>query len=232
MVEHITNQTMLYASRDQGDHNFFVTSDEIYKFLGIFIFSGYHHVPLERDFWSTQPDLQVPYISNEMSRNRYLKIKQYLHLADNHNLKQGDKVGKFRPIYDDFNRNLNQFGLLHSKLSIDESMVPYKGLHSIRQYMKSKPIKFGYKLWAMCGVDGYTYHLDIYCGKSEEPHGRFGLGGNVVLSMVKIANEMDEKNIEFFLIIIFQVTSSWFICQSVRFWPQARSEPIEQEELT
>ena len=198
MVEHITNQTMLYASREKGDHNFYVTSDEIYKFLGIIIFSGYHHVPSERDFWSTQPDLQVPFISREMSRNRYLKIKQYLHLADNHNLEEGDKVAKVKPIYVAFNHNLKQFGLLHSKLAVDESMVPYKGLHSIRQYMKSKPIKFGYKLWAMCGVDGYTYHLDIYCGKSEEAHGRFGLGGNVVLSMVDIANGMGEKDIEFF----------------------------------
>ena len=198
MVEHITNQTMLYASREKGDHNFYVMSDEIYKFLGIIIFSGYHHVPSERDFWSTQPDLQVPFISREMPRNRYLKIKQYLHLADNHNLEEGDKVAKVKPIYDAFNQNLKQFGLLHSKLAVDESMVPYKGLHSIRQYMKSKPIKFGYKLWALCGVDGYTYHLDIYCGKSEENHGRFGLGGNVVLSMVDIANDMGEKDIEFF----------------------------------
>ena len=70
MVEHITAQTMLYASRDKDDHNFHITSDEMYQFLGIIIFSGYHHVPSENNFWSTQPDLQVPFISNEISRNR------------------------------------------------------------------------------------------------------------------------------------------------------------------
>lgn len=57
MVDYITEQTMLYANRDKGDHSFFTTSDEIYKFLGVIIFSGYHHVPSEKNFWSTQPDL-------------------------------------------------------------------------------------------------------------------------------------------------------------------------------
>ena len=64
--------------------------------------------------------------------------------------------------------------------------------------MKSKLIKFGYKLWALRGVDGYPYHLDIYCGKSEEAHGKYGLGGNVVLSMVELANAFGEKDSEFF----------------------------------
>ena len=198
MVEDITAQTLLYASRDKGDHNFLLTSDEIYQFLGIILFSGYHHVPSEKHYWSTEPDLHVSFIANEISRNRYQKIKHYFHLADNDNLEKGNKVAKVQPIYDSFNRNIKQFGLLHSTLSIDESMVPYKGLHPIRQYMKSKPIKFGYKLWALCGVDGYPYHLDIYCGKTEEAHGEYGLGGNVVLSMVNIVDEFEEKNVEFF----------------------------------
>ena len=78
-----------------------------------------------------------------MARNRFLKVKEYLHITDNQNLEKGNKVAKVKPLYDAFNVSLKQFGILHDKLSIDESMVPYKGLHSIRQYMKAKPIKFG-----------------------------------------------------------------------------------------
>ena len=106
----------------------------------------------------------MSFIADAMTRNRYLKIKQYLHIADNQNLENGSKVAKVKPLHDALNKALNQFVILHDKLSVDESTVPYKGLHSIRQYMKSKPIKFGYKLWALCANDGYPYHLDIYCG--------------------------------------------------------------------
>ena len=166
MRDGLFDQLHIYAHQVKGNLDLQVLLYELEQFLGILLFSGYHSVPSERDFWSTQPDLQVPFIATLMARNRFLKIKENFHVADNSNL-EASKVAKVKPLYDAFNRNLKQFGILHEKMSIDESMVPYKGLHSIRQYIKSKPIKFGYKIWALCGEDGYPYHLEIYCGKSE-----------------------------------------------------------------
>ena len=46
-------------------------------------------------------------------------------------------------------------------------MVPYRGLHSAKQYIKGKPVKFGYKLWMLCSSDRYPYNFKIYCGKDE-----------------------------------------------------------------
>ena len=34
-------------------------------------------------------------------------------------------------------------------------------------------------MWSLCGNDRYPYHLDIYCGKSEDPGNKFGLDGKV-----------------------------------------------------
>ena len=86
------------------------------------------------------------------------------------------EIVKTKPPYDAFNMILEQFGILHEKFSIENTMVPYKGLYSIHQYMKSKPfrdlfwtIKFGYKIWSLFGNDGYQYHLDVYCEKSGRP---------------------------------------------------------------
>ena len=36
------------------------------------------------------------------------------------------------------------------------------GLH---QYMPMKPIFHGFKLWARCGVSGYTYEIELYTGR-------------------------------------------------------------------
>ena len=35
-------------------------------------------------------------------------------------------------------------------VSIDEAIQPYKGVSNLKVYMKSKPHKWGYKLWLMC----------------------------------------------------------------------------------
>ena len=86
MVDMITVETQQYAHRDKNDLNFYISSSEIYQFLGFLLFTGYHSLPSERDYWSSQPDLHVSFIANEMTRNRYLKIKENFHLADNENL--------------------------------------------------------------------------------------------------------------------------------------------------
>ena len=79
-----------------------------------------------------------------------MRIKQCLHVADNRNLVEGSKIAKIKPPYDAFNMILKQFRILHDKLSIEKTMVPYKGLYSIRQYMKSKP--FGDLFWRIKGT--------------------------------------------------------------------------------
>ena len=53
-------------------------------------------------------------------------------------------------------------------------MAPYFGKHNAKIYIRGKPIRFNYKLWSLCGNDGFPYQLNIYTGKDsfrqpEEP---------------------------------------------------------------
>ncbi|KAJ8952813.1 hypothetical protein NQ318_008131 [Aromia moschata] len=63
-----------------------------------------------------------------MSRDRFLEIKRFLHLADN------SKIGNSTD---------------HIDLAIDESMVKYFGGHPAKQFQKGKPVRFGYKNWVL-----------------------------------------------------------------------------------
>ena len=38
----------------------------------------------------------------------------------------------------------------------------------IWQYLPSKPHKWGFKIWARCGVSGVLYDFDVYVGKSND----------------------------------------------------------------
>ena len=187
MLEHIAVQTNLYARRDQNDSNFYASVQDIQNLLGILLLSGYHTLPEEHHYWSTQPDLGVPIVYNTMSKNRYLEIKRYLHFANNHALIPGDKMSKVAPLYNMLNSNLVQFGVFHEVLSIYESMVPYFGRHSAKMFIKEKPIRWGYKIWSLCANDGYPYHLVIYQGK-EENSVNLPLGTRVVNKMIGIVS--------------------------------------------
>ena len=160
----IINQTNQFATSDKNDRTFLANVDEIGKFLGILIHSGYKSYPEERIYWSNSEGLGCELVKNSMSRNRFLLIKKYIHFADNQNLTLGNKVAKVLPLYNLFNSSIVKFDIFHD-LSIDESMVPYFGKHGAKIFIRGEPIRFGYKIWALCRSNGYPYHLQIYQGK-------------------------------------------------------------------
>ncbi|KAL0160893.1 hypothetical protein M9458_044618, partial [Cirrhinus mrigala] len=60
------------------------------------------------------------------------------------------------------------------KQSVDEVMVAYKGntAGNLRQYIKNKPDKWGFKLFARASEDGFIHDLVLYQGKTTlEAHG-------------------------------------------------------------
>ena len=47
-------------------------------------------------------------------------------------------------------------------------MVPYFGCHSAKIFIRGKPIRFGFKIWCLCGSDGYPYNMKIYQEKEKK----------------------------------------------------------------
>ncbi|KAJ8927510.1 hypothetical protein NQ314_020007 [Rhamnusium bicolor] len=52
---------------------------------------------------------------------------------------------------------------------------------------RAKPIRFGYKLWAMCADSGYCFNFFLYCGK-EVTQSKNPLGTRVVTSMLTVVD--------------------------------------------
>ncbi|XP_031781378.1 piggyBac transposable element-derived protein 3 [Nasonia vitripennis] len=73
-------------------------------------------------------------------------------------------------------------------LVVDEMMVRFFSRTSLKQYLPSKPDRYGLKFWGLCDVNGYIFDLDIYGGKrgdeKNEKLASCALGSTVVLQMV------------------------------------------------
>ena len=137
-------ETNRYA-KQSNPHNFSVTHKEMQNFVGLLILSGYNMRYNFRDYWSKSKDLGCPAFSNTMSRARFQQIKSFFHVTNNNDLGSG-KMAKITPLYDALNKIFKQFGILHNNLSVDESMVPYFERNSCKQFIRGKPIRFGFKL--------------------------------------------------------------------------------------
>ena len=76
-------------------------------------------------------------------------------------------MDKVESLYELLNKKIQQFGISHEDLSIDELMVPYYGCHSCKQFISVKPVRFGYKLWVLVSAAGVPFKIEIYQGRAK-----------------------------------------------------------------
>ena len=117
---------------------------DLWDYFTILSISSYNVRPQYAMYWTRSEDVICP-LARIMSRNRFSEIKSFLHVCNNNELNNDDKWAKLRPLFDVVNKKLIQFGVFSHYLSIDEQMVPYFGRHSYKQFIRGKPIHFGYE---------------------------------------------------------------------------------------
>ena len=135
VINYTVTMTNLYAMQ-RGKPTFSVTADEIRGVLAILLISGYVQLPSRRMFWENSDDVHNPAVSSIMSVNRFEEILRNLHFADNKNLPTGDKMAKVRPLYSMSNERFLLFWPQEQDMNVDESMIPYYGKHSAKQFIR------------------------------------------------------------------------------------------------
>ena len=92
---------------------------------------------------------------------------KYFHLNDSTKMPERgsdnyDKLYKIRPVLD----QLSSPPTYLERISVDESMIGFKGRLSWIQYMSKKPTKWGIIVWvAADSVNGYVWNLHLYTGE-------------------------------------------------------------------
>ncbi|XP_070207981.1 piggyBac transposable element-derived protein 4-like [Littorina saxatilis] len=142
--------------------------------------------PEMKGYWSTDLLTATPFFGNYMSRDRYLAIMTFFHVVDNttRNVDVPDKLFKVRPLFDKLAARFKSAYNPRQELSVDESMVPWRGRLSFRMFIPSKPTRYGIKMYCCCEAEtGYVCRMQIYTGAGtngpEKNHGE-----NVVKRLV------------------------------------------------
>ena len=91
-----------------------------------------------------------------------------------------------RQVIDHLNSKFSEVLSNDGGQSIDEHVLKFEGRSGTKQYIKSKPIKWGFKFWFCCSSkSGYMYQMDIYLGRKRIPEFNLGLGEEEVLQLTK-----------------------------------------------
>lgn len=177
-MEHICNESQKYAIF-KGHHDFTVSVREMYVYIGILLLSGYCKVPFRRMYWETKSDAYNSLVSNSMSRDRFEVIHRFFHLNDNNTIDTNNKMYKVSPLIQQINSVSQRLAEpLSTSFSVDEAMEPYYGHSSLKQFIRGKPIRYGFKFWCLTTSEGYLLKFDPYCGAGDKTPGKT-LGSSV-----------------------------------------------------
>ena len=148
-----------------------------------------HCVITHRSYWSRSWPFSTENFSSLMSSRRFELIMRFLHLNETATQPQRgdiafDKLYKIHPFINLVTQNFKDNYVPNQKISIDESMISYKGRLSFIQYLPKKKHKWGMKAWVLAdSFNGYTWGWKLYTRKEADTSGRPGLAHRVVVEL-------------------------------------------------
>jgi hypothetical protein len=202
LLDMIVFQSNLYASQMDINNPLCLTRGELMIFLGINIIMTYIRYPRVRMYWSSSLGLRCGLFADTMSLNRFEQIRRFLHFADNTEKDtNNDKLKKIRPVLEKLKTAFKDAVDAEESHSVDEMMIPFTGKSSLKQYIRSKPKPWGYKVWVRSGVSGYVYDFEVYQGAGgDRPEKELGLCADVVM---RLCGGLERKNHKVFFDNLF-----------------------------
>ena len=134
-------------------------------FLAMLLRMGVLKLSAYRYCWDD--DCRIGVVADHEPVKRFNTLRRYIHLCDNANIRKEDRYAKVRPIIDTVRNNFLKMEP-ENDYSIDEAMIPYKGKKAgnLRQYIKSKPKKWGFKFFTRAGISGIVFDFLPYAGSA------------------------------------------------------------------
>ncbi|XP_016384135.1 uncharacterized protein LOC107720816 [Sinocyclocheilus rhinocerous] len=98
--------------------------------------------------------------------------------------KRKDKLAPVRNIWGKWVQRLRLLYNPSPNVTVDKCLVRFRGHCPFKQYIQSKPGKYGIKIWAACDArSSYAWNLQIYTGKAVDGKSEKNQGMQVVLDM-------------------------------------------------
>lgn len=163
------------------------TRDEMQKFIGLCLLQGQIKVQNIRKLFSLDPLNYHPIFSSMMTGRRFEQLLRCFSVHGGaENPDANDRLQKIRSLLNICLRNFQDAYTPAKELSLDESLLLFRGRLSFRTYMKNKKTKYGIKFYELCSYDGYVLNLDIYKGQGENgPDNNMTILERVVMKLMQ-----------------------------------------------
>ena len=170
LITTIVANTNQYSQARQAVGWVDVTTEEMWRYLAVRIRQDIVVLPDLHHYWADE--YRDRYCSQMMTRNRFLQLHRYFHIAPpvDRDARQ-TVVEKTAPFYHQCQRLFKQYYIPGRDFALDETMIRFQGRSAWITVIKGKPVPVGYKLYTVAS-DGYLLDFRIFRGKGgyNTPH--------------------------------------------------------------
>jgi hypothetical protein len=160
------------------------TDEEMLKFFGIIIEMGLVQMPKLSHYWSSSQLYGSEIIRNAMSRVKFELLLKFWHFSNNDNKNSNqDRLFKLKPLLNLLKTRFSSVYIPGSVITIDETMIPWRGRLLFKQYIPGKAHKYGVKMYKLAATNGYTWNYVIYTGL-QDPMAGLGHAQTVVMNLL------------------------------------------------
>jgi len=144
-----------------------IKEKDILSYIAVRIGMGINCIPDKEDYWSGDPIYHNDAISSIMTRLHFRTLEAALHATKDEKalINNSEKITEFMSLL------LKRFqGSYQPKqdITIDESMIPFKGRSKMKFYLPNKPIKWGFIVFAKV-IRGFATICNLMKPKNSKP---------------------------------------------------------------
>jgi Transposase IS4 len=203
LIEKICAHTNAYAMSPEGqrrkrrrdtDHRE-VTVQEMWLFIALIVLMEIHGKHSIDSYWTTDPFFATPIFSAIMPVDRFRYILSMLSFCSYQDVSNEERVAdqlwKIRDVFEEMNESFSSAYNLEQNVSVDESLLLWKGHHGLQRYIPSKADRWGLKFYALAeSRTGYIYRLLADEGSNTRITTHFGMEplqkpGKVVMTLME-----------------------------------------------
>ena len=124
-------------------------------------------------------------IQNTMPRGKFELLFNFLHFSSNdeQDASQG-RLARLNPLLHLLKARFKSIYMPGSVVTVDETVVPWRGRLSFKQCIPGKAHKHGDKMYKVAYTNGYTWDFMIYTGK-QNPTNSIGHSQTVIMQLSK-----------------------------------------------
>ena len=153
------------------------------KFVGITFSMGIIALPACKKYWSTDILYENEHFPSVLNRERFETILRFFNFGEKTHF-ENDRLSKIRTILDHLSDVMRELVTTEKNLSIDESMMLWRGKLVFSQYITNKHHKYGIKFYKLCTYDGLVLTAEAYGGQGFNDENNLGQTAATVLKLM------------------------------------------------